>query len=136
MRRHALRPATEGAPQARAGPHPDLEIPIERKFDRVGARHDGRFLEPDAVLHAAQTHDGVPAVGALPDLIFAAVAQIQADVRIGFDEQCRADRYNRRRGLGRPEDGLLQKGRVRVGREKPIPNAGGIRRLHFDPMTR
>ena len=121
-------PAIETSPQAHTGCCSEIEVAVERQFDGVGSGDDRRFFEPNAMLYAAQMQHGVPAILSLSELAFAHTAEIQLDTCIRADEQCRANRHNRRRGLGSPEDRLLEKGSLRVGCERPTPNADGIRR--------
>lgn len=131
-----MRPAIEPSPQAHPGPRPEFEIAVERQFDRVSTGGDWRFLEPNTMLHAAQIQHGVPSIRTLSESTLAQAAEIQTDMGVGCDEPRGADRYNRRRGLGSPEDGLLEEGSFGVGCEKPTPNAGAICPPCFDPMVR
>jgi hypothetical protein len=78
----------------------------------------------------------VPAIRSLPELALVQLVEIEPDECMRADRQCGANGYNRRRGLGSPEDSLLEKGSFGVGCEKPTPNADGIRRLCFDPTKR
>ena len=133
VRRRALRPAIEPSPQTSAGIRPEFEVAVERKFDGVGSSDDRRFFEPNTMLYAAQDKHGVPAIRTLPKLTFVQLAEIQPDVCMRADKRRRADRHNRRHGLGSPEDGLFEEGSIGISCEKPTPNAAGIRPLKLRP---
>lgn len=81
------------------------------------------------MLYAAQVQHGVPAVGALPQLGFAQVAEVQADPRMRADKRRWPHGNNRRQNLWRPEDGLFEIGLIGISCERPTPNVAGIRRL-------
>src|ERR1700759_4135772 len=70
----------------------------------------------------------MPTIRALPKLTFVQLIQIQPNLCVRANERRRADRHNRRHGLGSPEDCLLEEGSLGVSCEKPTPNADGIRR--------
>src|SRR6185312_11614668 len=107
-----------------------------RQFDRINSGEAWRLFEPNTMLHATEIQDGVPTIRTLSKLTLAQSVEIQTDLGMESDRQRGADRYNRRCGLGSPEDSLLEKGSFGIGREKPTPNADGIRRLCFDPTKR
>ncbi|WP_245286584.1 hypothetical protein [Bradyrhizobium sp. ARR65] len=123
MRRRALRPANEPSPQAHTGTRPEFEVAVERQFDSVGSGDDWRFLEPNTMLYAAQMQHGVPTIRALPKLTFVQLVQIRPDLCVQADERCRADRHNRRHGLGSPENCLFEERSIGISCEKPTPSA-------------
>ena len=127
MERLSLRPAIEASPQASARVCPELEIAIEREFNNIRHGNNGRFFQPNAMLYAVQVEHGMPTVRALPQLTIAQVGEIQTDLRMRAYEQHRPDWDHRHQSLRRPEDGLFNKGLIGISREKPTPNAGGIR---------
>src|ERR1700759_1639786 len=76
----------------------------------------------------------MPTIRALPKLTFVQLIQIQPNLCVRANERRRADRHNRRHGLGSPEDCLLEEGSIGVSCEKPTPNAAGIGCLNSDLM--
>lgn len=123
MERRSLRSAVEASPQAPARIDPEFEVTIERVFNSVGSRDERRLFAPDAVLYAAQVHDRVPAVRALPQLTIVQVAEVQADGRIRAGDQRGTYGYDRRQHFWRPEDRLLKIGLTGISCEKPTPIA-------------
>ena len=58
----------QGSPQPPRRVRTKLEVAVEWKLDRIGFGDDRWFLQPHAVLDAAQMQYGVPAVWRLPQL--------------------------------------------------------------------
>ncbi len=136
MQRRPWRPAIEGSPQPPACIRTEFEVTIEREFDGIGASNDRRFPEPNAMFYLVQTHYCVPSVGALPQLTFGQVAEIQGDTRLRDRQRYRPHRNDRRQNLRRPEDGLFEARLVGVSCEKTSPNAGGIPDLPWEAPSR
>ena len=131
-----MRAAIEPSPQARTGDRPEFEIAVERQFDGVGSGDDWRCLEPKTMLHTVQFQHGMPTIGCLPKLAFVQPLQSQPDMCLRACKRSRPDGYDRRHGLGSPEDRLFNEGSFGIRCEKPTPNADEIRRLWFGPMMR
>ena len=68
MQRRSRWTVVQGSPQPPRCMRTEFEVAVEWKLDRIGFGDDRWFLQPHAVLDAAQIQYGVPAVGRLPQL--------------------------------------------------------------------
>ena len=81
VQRRSRRTVVQGSPQPSRRVRTEFEVAVEWKLDRIGFSDDWCFLQPHAVLDAAQIQYGVPAVGRLPQLCRGQFAQLEADVK-------------------------------------------------------
>ena len=79
--------------------------------------------------------DGMPAVGALAQLAFGQVAEVQTNVRIRVHQRGGPHGDYRRQNLWRPEYGLLEEGLIGISCEKPPPSAAGVPHLRWNRLA-
>ena len=127
MQRRSRWTVVQGSPQPPCCMRTKFEVAIEWKFDRIGFSDDRWFLQPDAVLDAAQIQHSVPAVWRLPQLSRGQFTQLETDAGVRAERQRGANWDHRRQDLRRPKHYLFGERLVGVSCENTAPIFGETR---------
>jgi hypothetical protein len=127
MQRRSGRTVVQGSPQPTRCVRTELEVAVERKFDRIGFGNDWWFLQPNTMLESAQMQHGVPAVGRLPQFAGSQFVEFEVDASVWTRSHRRTKRDHRRQHLRRPEYDLFEEGLVGVSCENTGPICDGSR---------
>ena len=122
MKSRPWRTAIHCAPQPPGSVRACVEVAVERQLCYIASADSWRLFEPDAMLHCAQAKDGVPSIGGAPHLTGRKIQQWWRRVTIKR-RRGRCDGNDSRQNLGRPKDGLLVTGPLRVMSESRCPTS-------------
>ncbi len=115
----------ERQPKSICSQQTKLEAAVERQVDANQRSAPRKFIQPEPVFRSSERHNGIPAIGGLPNLAASQFSEIKP-VSIGRSRaDRRADSQHGRQRLRRPENSLFVERLSRISCETSVPTFVG-----------